>query len=100
MRHQLLLFQEEMVNLHRAQLQDLCEDKAEDSEERGSSLMNRKIRGAKEFLSLVRAKDDAKKSRLTLEKDKRRNLSFYAVGPYTGGELQQAAWVNGAYSES
>jgi hypothetical protein len=58
----------EAIELLRTELQDLHERKASDSTERGFSLMNRKIRGAKEFKDIVQVKEDAKTWRKNLEK--------------------------------
>jgi hypothetical protein len=51
----------EAIELFRIELQDLRKGSAADSIERGFSLMNRKIHGAKEFLTLVQDKDAKRK---------------------------------------
>jgi hypothetical protein len=58
----------EAIELLRTQLHELHEIKAKDSTAREFSLMNRKIRGAKEFKDIVQVKEDAKTSRKNLEK--------------------------------
>jgi hypothetical protein len=48
------------IELLQPELQDLHKCKANDSTERGFGMMNRKIRGAKEFKDVVQVKEDAK----------------------------------------